>query len=266
MGSTKEQSPSTGARVRGALPGDAWRAYVSSGAEKAYDGPLKPGREEAAKLAHKGRLVAAHKREKASYKIRVRGYDRKRRGEAPLAKAYTSRTVAVGPVKYASKKLQLRKPTKGEERAEQLRALLGGVGTVKLAAGAGAGALVTDAVKDAQNKSKKAANAVRSAVTKPEETKVTKNLEGRTLLGPIAPDAPRSLVEIRKDAEEVSKVLGALKGLGSKMLSKVTSPITEPLKKKAKKYALYGAAGLGGTVAAGSAVGTAAGNSLSPRR
>jgi len=254
VGTTKEQRPSTGAKVRGALPGESWREYVSPGAEKAYDGPLRANREEAHKLARKGRLVAAHKREKAAYKIRVRGYDRKHKGENPVEKAYTSRAFTAGPVKYASKKLQIRKPTKGEERAEQLRAVLGGVGTIKLAAGAGAGALVTDAVKDAKDKSKKATVAVKSKI-KPEETKVTKS------------DEPRSLVEIRKDWDEISKgPLSFLRAAGGKALNKVTSPITEPLKKKAKKYALYGAAGVGGTVAAGTAVGTAAGNTVSPRR
>lgn len=261
VGTTSEQSPSTGAKVRGALPGDSWREFVSEGAQKAYDGPLSGQREEAHKLARKGRLVAAHKREKASYKIRVRGYARQRSAATNkelarevVDKAYTSRSFTAGPVKYASKKLQLRKPTKGEERAEQLRALLGGVGTVKLAAGAGAGALVTDAVKDARDKSQKATRAVKDKI-KPEETKVTKT------------DEPRSLVEIRKDWEEISKgPIGWVKGLGAKALSRVTSPITEPLKKKAKKYTMYGAAGAAGTVAAGTAVGTAAGNTVSPRR
>ena len=254
VGSSSEERPSTSAKVRGAPPGDSWRQYVSAGAEKAYDGPLEPSREEAKRLAKRGRLVAAHKREKAAYKIRVRGYARKHRGDAPVAKGYMTRTVTAGPVKYTSKKLQLRKPTKGEERAEQLRAVLGGVGTVKLAAGAGAGALVTDAVKDTQDRSKRAAHAVKDRI-KPEETKVTKS------------DEPRDLVTIQKEWDEIAKgPLGFLRGVGSKALQKVTSPITDPLKKKAKKYALYGAAGLGGTVAAGSAVGTAAGNTVSPRR
>jgi hypothetical protein len=250
VGTTKEQRPSTGAKVRGALPGESWREYVSPGAEKAYDGPLRSNRTEAHKLARKGRLVAAHKREKAAYKIRVRGYDRKHRGENPVEKAYTSRSVALGPVKYATKKLQLRKPTKGEERAEQLRAVLGGVGTIKLAAGAGAGALVTDAVKDAKDKSKKATVAVKSKIAK--EPAVTKSLE------------PRDLVDIQKDwvgtAGKIIGGLGAAAGAAAGA-KKLIPQITKPLKRKALKYAGIGAAGAAGTVAAGTAVG----NTLSPR-
>lgn len=334
MGTTKEQSPSTRAKVRGALPGEGWREYVSPGAQKAYDGPLSTQREEAHKLARKGRLVAAHKREKAAYKIRVRGYDRKhgkdlnvKLAAEAVEKAYTSRSVAVGPVKYATKKLQLRKPTKGEERAEQLRAVLGGVGTIKLAAGAGAGALVTDAVKDAKDRSKKATVTVKNKI-KPEETKVTKSVDDlatRVTMGSIVLDAPDRIVSKSDSLSlvEISKVfgLGAVKamagnayrtggvrgvldtarqqykapimpgggsaadavssfmkpaatagaaaggtaaaGWGAKKLMQRYAPaVAEPLKKKAKKYALYGAAGAAGTVAAG----TAAGNALSPRR
>jgi hypothetical protein len=267
VGTTKEQRPSTGAKVRGALPGEAWREYVSPGAEKAYDGPLSAQREEAHKLARKGRLVAAHKREKAAYKIRVRGYDRKRRGEDPLEKAYTSHVFTAGPVKYASRKLRMRKLTPGEQRAEQMKVILGGAGSVKLLAGAGAGALATDAFKDAQDKSKKVSVAVKSKIKKPEETKVTKslaNLDHRVTMGTIILDAPQRiekadslpLVEIQKGP------LSWIKQGAKKLVSRPVNAITDPLKKKAKKYALYGAAGAAGTVAAGTAVG----NTVSPRR
>lgn len=254
--------------MRGALPvGDDWREYVSAGAERAYDGPLSESRQEAEILTKKGRVVAAHKREKASYKIRVRGYDRKNRGEKPVEKAYSSKTIAVGPVKYATKNLRLRKPTKGEERAEQLRAVLGGVGTVKLAAGAGAGALITDAAKDAQARSKKAAASVKDKLSTTEESKMTKSfseLEHRVTVASIVTDAPQRIVKADSvDLVDISKgPVGWIKAGAGKALGKVTSPITEPLKKKAKKYALIGAGGIAGATA----VGTAAGNTVSPRR
>jgi hypothetical protein len=255
--STTEHETHVRAKVRGALPGEQWREYVSAGAERAYDAPLAGARAEAKGLRRKGRLVAAHKREQGAYKIRVRGWDRKYQGRDPLDKAYTSRSVALGPVKFGSKKLQLRKPTKAEERAELVRAVAGS-GVSRLVVGVAGGAAVTDAMKDAQARKVAQIKAVpRRGLSAVTERKVEK-MDG--------------LVAVR--AELVSKGLIAAvgrraAGAGRRVVAPATGKFDDlvaarrkALKGKAMKYGGIAAAGTAASVAAG----TAAGNVLSPRR
>ena len=330
----------TRAKVRALLPGESWSDEVSEGANRAYEGPLKPQREEAAKLRRHGRLRAAHKAERASYRIRVRGYDRKY-GDKPVAKGYSSTKTALGPFTHSSRKLILRKPTKGEVRTEQIKAVLGGVTSAKLILGAGAGALATDAVKDAQHKSTKAARAAKEKVM-PESKTVAKAYTMRITPATASYWVSKSDPSGEMDLLEISKVLGldALTKIGTKVAGAARGGFAErgwdgavkgaksafrtegghqglrtaansdlnnlaaghgtagkvagaaaatglaaggamaakkwlapkfgqaaakaaaPYKAKAKKYAMYGAAGAAGTVAAG----TALGNTVSPRR
>lgn len=168
--SKDEPQVSRRAKIRGGLPGDQWRDYVSSGARHAYDAPLAPGRAEAHQLRRKGRLVAAHRAEKRAYRIRVRGYDRKHRGGEKVTKGYSSETRQVGPYRHKKTSLRLGKPSATELRTERIKAIGSAVGASRLPmlllAGSG-GAVALDALND----------------TKKKTTKVLRNATGGTLTG-----------------------------------------------------------------------------------
>lgn len=164
----KEEPTSRVSRIRGGLPGDSWKPYISEGTRKVYDVKLTGSRETAKKLRHRGRLVAAHRAEKRAYRIRVRGYDRKRRGEEPFGKQWYSEatpfgkgitvtTTKLGPFKHSTKEWRIRKPTKAEERRKTLKAVGQSVGGVRTIAALGAGAGISEGLQDFKNRSQNAA-------------------------------------------------------------------------------------------------------------
>lgn len=155
-----DPEPGRRARVRAVHPsGDEWRKHVSSGAARAYDGPLEPSAKEAKALAKKGRLVAAHKREKGRYRIRVRGYDRKYRPEEyeEVGKAVKQTAQKIGPYSKKVTEIRLKKPSKAERRTEVIRAVGSSIGGTKVAAGAAGGV----AASEWWDKTKKGAKAAK---------------------------------------------------------------------------------------------------------
>ena len=192
MPKTQEPAPDIGPKMRAALRpnDDRWREHVSQGALRAYDRPLAAQREEAAALRKRGRLIAAHKREKASYKIRVRGHDRARRAavqessgiekgirgrtakKAASQVRRTEKTLKIGPFERTIRDMRVGPRSRGEEFAEMARGVGTGLGGAKLAVGAlagaaGGGAAVT-AKERAQDARERALAATRIKQKKPD--------------------------------------------------------------------------------------------------
>jgi hypothetical protein len=195
----EEEPTSRVSRIRGGLPGEEWRKHVSEGSERAYEGPLAPSRAEARQLRHKGRLIAAHRKEKGAFKIRARGYDRKMRGEEPVKKAmgrnpakvllknkdlhYKKTVHRIGPYQKTSVDLRNTPPSRSEERRENVIAAgkaLGGVRTAAaVALGAGGGATLLNEVHE---RGQKAAESVRNKTVRKKEP-VTKQLDIYDIIG-----------------------------------------------------------------------------------
>lgn len=85
-----ERDPHLRAKARALLPGDAWREESSEGAQRAHDKVLPQYRERAKEEGWKERAHAARSIEGKRYKIRVRGYDRKYGHYGPNAEASKS--------------------------------------------------------------------------------------------------------------------------------------------------------------------------------
>lgn len=204
----KPEPTSRSSRIRAGLPGDSWRPYVSRGAERAYDGPLAPARAEAKQLRRKGRLVAAHRREKGAYKIRARGYDRKRLGLEPVEKAVVRRVVKVGPYKTVNTRMSLRRPGKHERRREDLVAVANALGGARTVAAIGAGSGITAMVSNAKDKAKQGANRTLEVVRRPSSGRSAEEKEvapvkkafdiDDILASSISKEFEYSLVEISK--------------------------------------------------------------------
>ena len=190
-----ERDPVLRSRVRAMLPGDEWREYVNAGAERAYDGPLVPQREEARKLRRRLRYVKAHKTEPNSYKIRVRGYDRRNLGQDPIEKRLvrSRHEVQLGPFKRSVRSLSVGKPTRGEAVSQVMRGAGGAVPRLLLVGGAGAlaaDALDGDDKKKDESRTKRRLRAAATAVT------------GAPVGGKDG-SMSKSLVEIRGDVSDV---------------------------------------------------------------
>lgn len=333
----KEQEPSRYNKVRGGLPGDKWREHVSEGAKRAYDYPLAQQRQDASALRRKGRLVEAHRKEKASYKIRVRGYARKSDGDKQVEKAWTKNVTRIGPYTRSKSRLSLLPKSKAERRNETIRAVGSSLGGIRTVAALGGGAAIGDVVTDKKRQAKEIGLKVKSHVPAKEGTVVKSltidDINGNRLpvirphydidtinkqwsdaeyeayldeiakfsLAPFksafrqaAPEAWHAPAENLYRGARQSFQEGGVGGLSSH-LGQQAKPWTEKLgqmstgqktaagvgagavglgaagygayrmakpmlKRKAKKAAIYGAVGLGGTVAAGTALGNAATN------
>lgn len=328
----KPEPTARSSRIRAGLPGDSWRPYVRSGAERAYDGPLAPARAEAKQLRRRGRLVAAHRREKGAYLIRARGYDRKRLGVEPFEKAYTKDVMRIGPYTRSRTRMTLRKPDRAERRRENLvatgRALGGLRAAAALTIGTSAGAGIAsrhergESVKtDVDHQEGRMAKAfdiddiLASNISKSFGVDLIdiekgfwnatwdafKGSQGGKLVGALknrasqgwesggftgARDSVRNLwnqaggstgtasATVRRSAQdavntglkEVDPKKAALYGGGAAALGlgaygakRLAGVGMQRAKSKALKYAGYGAAGIGGTAALGSYLGSRAG-------
>lgn len=260
-----ERDPHVRAKARAVLPGEGWREESSKGAQLAHDKVLPAYRERAKEEGWRERAHAARSIESKRYRIRVRGYDRKYGKYGPSHEEASKSLVEIGKSfdAFDAGLAQMRGTAELDEVAKFFGAVRGLAGRVGGAAKRG----FSEAAEGGKNVFDSGLAAYGAGAKEFGEAGGLKSARQAAMsdaddLASSGWRPTKKQAAIGAGAAGGAALLAGGAMAGRHLYRRAGRRISNAkigAADKAKKYALYGGAGLAGTVA----LGTAAGNTVS---